>query len=141
MFFLCWDVIAHHIVNLISMAFCFFPGSLPQQQSLCQNHHGADCEPPVQRRQQVRRGDPPQTINVCTSATAFLLIGILTGDLVPALPVDWPPSGGYCDSAADARHRTVVPRRDVRLLLSDAGSNIVRTLVLQAEVLSLIWFM
>lgn len=71
------------------------------------------------------------------SAAAYLLtqsLLILAGDLVPALPVDRPPAGGHRDTATDAGHRTVVPRRDVRLLRPDAGSNIVWTLVLQAEV-------
>lgn len=80
----------------------------------------------------------PRSINVCMSAAAYLLVqtlvSTLAGDLVPALPVDRPSAGGHRDTAADARHRTVVPRRDVRLLRPDAGSNIVRTLVLQAEV-------
>lgn len=131
--------VKHIIFEFDINALCFCIGSLPQQQSICQNHHRADREPPVQRRQQVRRGDPPQTTaDICMSTTAFLLIqsvvGILTGDPVPALPVDRPPTGSYCDSSADARHWTVVPCWDVRLLLPDAGSNIVRAFVLQAEV-------
>lgn len=64
----------------------------------------------------------------------FPLHHFLTGNIILALPVDWPHTSSNCHTIADVLDRSFMPCGNGSLLHPDARTDHVRTIVFQSQV-------